>query len=180
LAALDELARQGCRLPDDAIRRGLAEVRWPARVEVVGRRPTVVLDTAHNVASIAALLATLDESFGAARERVLVFATTREKEIRGMLELLVPRFDRVIFTRYQNNPRGVPPEELAEIAHDFIDRESQVCSDPASAWEAASATAAEDDLICVTGSFFIAAEMREQMESFSRSHAPRPVSPSPA
>ncbi len=47
------------------IRRGLAEVRFPARVEVVSRHPTIVIDAAHNVASIEALLETLDESFQA-------------------------------------------------------------------------------------------------------------------
>ncbi|HUY31802.1 MAG TPA: Mur ligase family protein [Pirellulales bacterium] len=180
LATLDELARQGWVLPDDAVRRGLAEVRWPARIEVVGRRPTVVLDTAHNVASIEALLATLDESFGAPRERLLVFATTRDKELRGMLQLLLPRFDRVIFTRYQNNPRGVPTEELAEIALDLFGREYPTGPDPASAWDAVRAVAGDDDLICITGSFFIAAELRTEMASLdSRPQAPRPVFPSP-
>ena len=52
LAAVEELRRQGWTIPEAAVRRGLAEVRWPARVEVVARRPTVVLDAAHNVASI--------------------------------------------------------------------------------------------------------------------------------
>jgi len=48
LAAVEELRRSGWNIPEAAIRRGLAEVVWPARVEVVARRPTVVLDAAHN------------------------------------------------------------------------------------------------------------------------------------
>ena len=78
-----------------ALRRGLAEVRWPARVEVVGRRPTIVLDAAHNVASVEALVKTVDESFTAS-ERILVFATTRDKDARGMLRILLPLFGRVM------------------------------------------------------------------------------------
>ncbi len=118
LAAVEELRQSGWTIPEAAIRRGLAEVAWPARVEVVARRPTVVLDAAHNVASIAALVEVLDESFSAAR-RLLIFATTQEKDHRGMLQQLLGRFDHVIFTRYSNNPRSVPPEELLGLAREI-------------------------------------------------------------
>ncbi|MGD9646878.1 MAG: folylpolyglutamate synthase/dihydrofolate synthase family protein, partial [Pirellulales bacterium] len=71
LAILDELSLQGWHLPEAAVRHGLATATCPARVEVIGRQPAIVLDAAHNVASVAALRATLDESFAAAR-RILV------------------------------------------------------------------------------------------------------------
>lgn len=162
LAVVDELRSQGWTIPDEAVRRGLAEVSWPARIEVVARRPTVILDAAHNVASIAALIQTLDESFRC-RDRLLVFATTQDKQVAEMLRLLLPRFKRVFFTRYQNNPRGVPPEELAALASHATDTATEVCVDPAAAWQRARELAAESDLVCITGSFFIAAEMRSQI-----------------
>ena len=118
LAAVEELRRSGWTIPEAAVRRGLAEVAWPARVEVVARRPTVVLDAAHNAASIEALVEVLDESFSA-RRRLLIFATTQEKDLRGMLERLLGRFDHVIFTRYLSNPRSVPPEQLQALAADL-------------------------------------------------------------
>jgi dihydrofolate synthase / folylpolyglutamate synthase len=161
LSALDQLTRQGWSIPEAALRRGLADVRWPARIEVVARRPTVILDAAHNVASIAALVQTLRESF-TARQRVLVFATTRDKQVSEMLERLVPHFDRLILTRYENNPRGVPPDELAACVRRMSDAPLEICPNPATAWHAARDLATEDDLICVTGSFFIAAEMRSE------------------
>ncbi len=65
VATLWELERQGWSIPDAAIRRGFEAVRWPARIEVLKRRPTVVLDAAHNVASIEALIDVLEESFAA-------------------------------------------------------------------------------------------------------------------
>ena len=159
LASLDRLVEQGWNIPEAAIRQGLTDLRWPARVEVVARRPTLVLDAAHNVASIAALVQTLRESFSA-RQRVLVFATTQEKQVAEMLSVLLPEFDRVVFTRYLNNPRGVPPQELAVLARRIADIPLHVCVDPASAWQTVRELAGDDDLICVTGSFFIAAEMR--------------------
>src|SRR5205823_5688983 len=139
-----------------AIRRGVADVRWPARIEVVHERPTVVLDAAHNLASIHALVATLDESF-AARRRVLVFAASSDKDVRGMLAVVAPRFDQVIFTRYVHNPRAVPPEELARLAPE-LPAPPLLCESPAAAWDAARRAVAPDDLLCITGSFFLAAD----------------------
>jgi len=162
LAALEQLEPRGFATGEAAIRQGLAAVRWPARVEVVSRQPTVVVDASHNVASVAALLGALDESF-ASRRRLLVFAGTREKDGRGMLALLLPRFDRVIFTAYRHNPRNVPPDELQALAEELGARHTSTSADPKSAWQESRAWAEADDLICVTGSFFIAAEMRDEI-----------------
>ena len=63
IAAIEALIDNGWKIPAAAIRRGLEKIVWPVRVEVVSRRPTVVLDAAHNAASIAALVETLAESF---------------------------------------------------------------------------------------------------------------------
>jgi dihydrofolate synthase / folylpolyglutamate synthase len=168
LAALEELRRIGWDIPESAIRTGLASLTWPARVEVVARRPTVILDAAHNVASIAALMEVLDESF-CVRRRLLVFATTRDKDLRGMLSHLLGRFDHVVFTQYLNNPRAVPPIELQTLAKEMSGQEYPTYAEPGDAWDAVRQLAEPDDLICATGSFFIAAEMRRQFAS-------RPVS----
>ena len=159
LAVLDELRRLGWNLPEAAVGQSLAGLAWPARIEVVARRPAVVLDAAHNVASIDALVATLDESFSAAR-RWLIFATTQEKDQRGMLTRLLGHFDDVLFTQYSNNPRAVPPEELERLAAEVSGRHWPVYENAVDAWHAARGSAAPDDLICITGSFFIAAQWR--------------------
>ena len=172
LATVEQLRRIGWKIPEVAVRRGLAEVKWPARVEVVARRPAVVLDAAHNAASVGALVEALAESFSVER-RWLIFATTQEKDLRGMLSQLLDAFDRVIFTRYQNNPRGVPPEQLQALAVELREaaaKETQktgvrtadttVVSTPTDAWNMVHQLAGPDDLICITGSFFIAAEMQ--------------------
>ena len=159
LATLGELRRLGWPIPESAVRQGLAGVRWPARIEVLSRRPTVVLDAAHNVASIEALVTVLAESFTPG-PRLLVFATTRDKDARGMLRALLPAFDQVIFTRYLENPRGTPIEELASISAELLDMTPELCPDPASAWRRAQELATPEHLICITGSFFIAAEVQ--------------------
>jgi dihydrofolate synthase/folylpolyglutamate synthase len=171
VATIAVLRKQGWSIPEAAVREGLSRVRWPARVEVVARRPAVVVDAAHNVASIASLLETLDESF-TARRRWLIFATTQDKQVREMLAQLLPRFDGVVLTRYLNNPRYVPVEELIAIAREVAaslngraspsdDRWLYTAATPADAWSIVSGRATVDDLICVTGSFFLAAEIRQ-------------------
>jgi dihydrofolate synthase/folylpolyglutamate synthase len=161
VAALHEFCGDDYQVPESAIRRGLGEVRWPARVEVVSWRPAIVLDAAHNLASVQALVETLAESF-AARRRVLIFGASGDKDVRGMLAAIVPHFDQVIFTRYVNNPRGVPPEKLARLSS-HLETGALVCADPAAAWEAARQLLEPEDLLCITGSFFLAAEMRAAM-----------------
>ncbi|HEV3299618.1 MAG TPA: folylpolyglutamate synthase/dihydrofolate synthase family protein [Planctomycetaceae bacterium] len=156
----------GPRVSDSTVYAGLSSVRWPARIEVLGTRPTVVVDAAHNWASTGALLGTLDQDFSAASRRILLFAATRDKDVAGMLRLLLPRFDSVVLTQYQSNPRGVPIDELAALVQATATHSCHVAADPASAWRLALHLATCDDLICVTGSFFIASELRELILDF--------------
>lgn len=160
VAAIDRLVERGWHVPDDAIERGLGALRWPGRIEVLRREPTVIIDAAHNWAAVRALVQTLDESFPA-RCRVLVFAATRDKDVTGMLRQLLARFDTVILTSFQNNPRNVPVEELERLTRQLSERPVHVAGDPTSAWKLARRLAGAEDLICITGSFFIAAELRE-------------------
>jgi dihydrofolate synthase / folylpolyglutamate synthase len=147
-------------VPAEAVFAGLSGLKWPARIEVVMQRPTVVIDAAHNWAAASALLSTVRSDFPA-RRRVLVFAGTRDKDVRGLLRLLAPAFDTVVLTQYQNNPRVVPLEQLYSLAQSVTDAPVHLASDPAAAWKLAGRLATAEDLVCITGSFFLAAEMRE-------------------
>ncbi|MBW3539149.1 MAG: bifunctional folylpolyglutamate synthase/dihydrofolate synthase [Planctomycetes bacterium] len=160
VALIDLLHTAGWRVPGEAVPLGLSRVNWPVRIEVVAQRPTVVIDAAHNVASVEALVDTLRRLFPA-RRRVLVFAAARDKDVQGMLAVLRDEFDAIVLTRYQTNPRAVTVENLAAMLHDAPEKVVVTAPDPAAAWEQARRLAGPDDLICVTGSFFLAAEMRE-------------------
>lgn len=165
IAAVRQLSLTGWKIPETAIRTALANVHCPARIEVVRREPTVVVDTAHNVASVAALCRTLGGF--AARPRVLVFASSKDKDVPGMLRLLLPEFDEVVLTRYVNNPRSRSPEKLSELAagelHDLalkMPPNIHQAAEPLAAWAMAEGLAGTTGLICITGSFFLAAELR--------------------
>lgn len=174
LATLNQLAERGWSFSEEAVRRGIHHARCPARVESFERagRPLVVIDAAHNVASVAALVRTLDETLsrasdGPRRPRRLIFATSRDKDARGMLRLLLPCFDDVVLTRFAVNPRATDPHQLAQCAAELLSeislprpRRVQVTDSPLAAWSTATAGCSDRGLICVTGSFFIAAELR--------------------
>ena len=159
VACIEQLRAAGWRISDEAVAAGLANVRWPARLEVLGYRPLVVLDCAHNVASAEALVKTLESSFPPAR-RLLIFASSNDKDTAGMFRVLAPYFAHAFLTRYGHNPRSVPPAELANSLRQTADVPCTVCSTAAEAWQTACRLAAPEDLICITGSVFLAGELR--------------------
>ena len=165
LTLLDCIRQQGTCLENEQMRTGMARLKWPARIEVVQKNPTVIIDTAHNGASINALVSTLQECFSQP-DRLLIFAATRDKDVGEMLEILLPHFSKVILTQYLSNPRRIPVAEVFELTQS-IQQETRnrseviVATSPADAWLRAKECAVSESLICVTGSFFIAAEMRE-------------------
>jgi dihydrofolate synthase/folylpolyglutamate synthase len=157
--AVEVLRAQGWHVSDAAVAAGLAGVQWPARLEVVGRRPLVVLDCAHNVASAEALVETLGSTFPPAR-RWLIFAGSGDKDLSGMFRVLAPHFAHAFLTRYAGSARGMPADELAALLRRAADLPHTVCATGGDAWRAARAAAGPDDLICVTGSVFLAGELR--------------------
>jgi dihydrofolate synthase/folylpolyglutamate synthase len=126
---------------------------------VVAESPWLVIDGAHNVAAARALAETLRTCFPPS-PRTLIFGTTRDKDLRGQLRALLPDFDAIVATRYVENPRSVPPEEVAAAVSEIDGRSAHVAADPAEALALARRWTPRPGLICVTGSLFLAAESR--------------------
>jgi dihydrofolate synthase/folylpolyglutamate synthase len=159
VAGVEELRRLGWHIPDAAVAGGLAEVYWPARMEVIGRRPLTVLDCAHNVASALALVETLQDSFPPAA-RVLLFASSADKDVAGIFRVLVPHFASAHMTRYTSSPRAMPPEQLAALWAVAGGGPAAAWADPGAALAGARGDTGPDDLLCITGSVFLAGELR--------------------
>src|SRR5262249_17100219 len=133
--------------------------------------PWIVLDCAHNTASIEALIDTLNESFPRGR-RILIFASSSDKDISGMLRLLALQFDLFLLTQYSHNPRAVPAPQLAQVLAGIADVPHRVCPTPAQAWETARRIARPNDLIAVAGSVFLPGELRPQLLAETRNSLP--------
>lgn len=166
VAALD-LLPAALRPSDEAVCTGFESARCEGRIEVVPQTPTVIIDTAHNIASVRALVDVLNTSF-TQRRRHLLLGVTRGKDVEGMLRVLLPEFENVVCTRYQNNPRGLAAHTLQATAQTVSDQlapqtTNRIVSSesPLDAWDTIRRMSMPDDLICATGSFFIAAEIRD-------------------
>ena len=163
LATIQQLKKLGMVVPDSAIASGLRNVRWPARVEVVRERPTIVLDSAHNVPSTEALVRTMRESLHITGTKRLIFAVSSDKQYEAMLQRLAPEFDEFYLTKYGINPRCVAPELLAEILRKYKPNARWVLEATAQdALRAAYDASHENDFICITGSVFLAGELQSE------------------
>lgn len=164
LGVIDVLNTRGYRIPAAAVAQGFGTVDWPARIEVVGRRPMVVVDSAHNVPSVEALLATLKTvapEVDCRESRHLIFAVSKEKQFREMLVRLGGYFGHFHLTRFMTNLRHVPPERLAEVTAGVVhDAVVTVYATPIEAWRAARVAVPDPGLVCITGSAFLAGELR--------------------
>jgi dihydrofolate synthase/folylpolyglutamate synthase len=94
-----------------------------------------------------------------------IFAFSRDKDQIGMLRLLLPVFQRVVLTRFVENPRATPPEQLLEIAGSLakeagLNLELETAETPAAAWARVAPDLRPDQLCVAAGSVFLVAEMR--------------------
>ena len=103
IAAVQRLIHDGWQISTKQIRTALSQIQLEGRTEVVSESPTVVLDIAHNVISIEALLQTFEHNFPrwktAARKR-LMLAVSSDKDSAGILRMLVDTFDDIVLTQY--------------------------------------------------------------------------------
>jgi dihydrofolate synthase/folylpolyglutamate synthase len=169
VAAVERLQEAGLSIHDEAVVGALARVQWPARIETFRQAPLVILDCAHNTASVHALVRTLLTCFpdymgsrqATGTKKSLLFGASRDKDLVGMLTILAPHFDRLYLTQYTSSARCASTDTLlAASRRSGIDRPTVAVPDPVRAWQLVRAEASRDDLICVTGSVFLAGELR--------------------
>jgi dihydrofolate synthase / folylpolyglutamate synthase len=145
------------RLDANAVRRAAAEVEIPGRLEIVGERPLVLHDGAHNPAGARALAEALPEVVEG-RPLVAVVAILDDKDAAGMLAELLPLFERVVFTRCAN-PRSLPPATLETLAAKLGGPPSETAADPLDAVDRARALAGPDGAVLATGSIYLVADL---------------------
>lgn len=154
------LAGLGAKVLPESIAAGVAKVQWPGRLQVLQRKPWVVIDGAHNAYSAKRLVEALKEYFDFDRA-ILILGASSDKDIAGIVAELAPLTSEVIVTG-SRHPRAIAPAALAsEFSKWGI--APQVAGDVASAVKMALAKAAPGDLICATGSIFVIAEVMEEM-----------------
>lgn len=159
LALLDELKRQGMEITDAQAIKGLAEVKLPGRMELLHEDPRLLVDGAHNAASIQALMRAIAQHIPY-DSMVLVFGCAADKDIEGMMREMATGADKVIFTRAEGNLRAADPHELARTYDELCGRVAQVAETLPEAVRIADSAASREDIICVTGSFYLVGEAK--------------------
>lgn len=160
LLALQILRDNGWQISCEAIQRGLMHISWPGRLQVVRKRPLVLLDVAHNPAGTRALVAALRE-FLPKRRILFVFGVQEDKEYKIMIRHLALLAKRIFLTQAQwkgaEDPQALA-REAEEASVDF-----QVLTPVKKAISAVKSQAGLDDVICITGSHFVVGEAIEAL-----------------
>jgi dihydrofolate synthase/folylpolyglutamate synthase len=161
-AALMALAALSDRVPVSIghLKRGLLEVEWPGRMQVLPGRPTVVLDVAHNPHAARAL----DDALGGMAfhpHTYAVFAMLKDKDIGSVVRTLAHRIDHW-FVAGLPGERGTTAEELASILRaEGQEGRFTLFTRIGAAYAAAREQAGQDDRILAFGSFLTVAEVME-------------------
>jgi dihydrofolate synthase / folylpolyglutamate synthase len=156
-AALDSLPEKDFTLGEEAVRQGFGSTSWPARFEVLRREPPLVIDSAHNPASVEKLRETIDEFFPGV-PLILVFGISEDKQLDGMLAEILPRTSYLITTQ-ADHPRAMDAFELAQRAGGY-DCQIEAIPEVRKALVKALELAADGGLVLIAGSIFVAASAR--------------------
>lgn len=153
-------ALEALGIESGSIDTGLARVRWPGRLEILRREPLLLVDGAHNAESARRLKEAITEYTGCDR-MILIIGASSDKDVAGMLGELASLADVVIATR-SRHPRAMGLDPLTEaMSSKLID--GMRTDSVSQAVEMALEMAGPHDLICATGSIFVAAEAREHV-----------------
>lgn len=160
LAMLDKLKQHGFDIPDDKVISGLTDTVLAGRMEQVCAQPRVLIDGAHNAASITALIRALGAHIPY-DSLILIFGCGQDKDVQGMLQQVALGADKVIFTRAKSNPKAVEPTDLVAAFHEISGKMAQHTQTLEEALRLAARAVSREDLIVVTGSFYLAGETKK-------------------
>jgi len=145
----------------ERLRHAIAGFSMPGRIELLQRSPAVILDVAHTVESVEALTSAI-ETHLPGRKVHFVFGCSVGKRLEGMLGRLLPGCASLTATQAKL-PRALPAAEVALAARQLAGQNGpaiEVMEDPWEALRAALRRAGPQDVVCVTGSFYVAGEVR--------------------
>jgi dihydrofolate synthase/folylpolyglutamate synthase len=158
LAAVELCCKNGFQIDDEAIGRGLANTQWEARLEIVQNNPLFLLDGAHNPAGMRVLCRALKRDFSY-RRLIFIFGALADKNYGEMLRVIALLSPNIILTQLKAG-RAVPVGDMARVLSKR-GYPAIVTENVGKAIERAQAIADKRDLICATGSLYLAGEVKQ-------------------
>jgi dihydrofolate synthase/folylpolyglutamate synthase len=160
---LDKLKGCGYTIDNEKATQGLSKVSLPGRMEMICEDPRILIDAAHNAASIRALMHAIGQSIPY-DSMIVIFGCNEDKDVKGMLRELQFGADKVIFTR-SNSVKAMAPDELAEM---YVAISGKMCQSAQSLGEAlrlAKSAVGKEDLTCITGSFYLIGQAKVRFQT---------------
>ena len=163
LAMLDKLKGCGFDIDNDKSIAGLAKVKLPGRMEMICEDPRILIDGAHNAASIRALMHAIGQSIPY-DSMIVIFGCNEDKDAKGMLQELQFGADKVVFTR-SNSAKAKSPDELVEMYAAISGKMCQSAPAIGEALRLAKSAVDKEDLICITGSFYLIGQAKVRFQT---------------
>lgn len=157
ICSAKELLKQGYNISEDDIRKGICNLTMPARTEVIGSSPIVVIDGGHNENAMQSLKESI-RLYLKNKKITLVCAFMKDKDYESSLGIISPLCSNIIFTQ-TDMLRGETADRLAECVSDF-DGSIYKCDSAENAFTKALEITDKDDAVVVCGSFYLASEIR--------------------
>jgi len=162
LAMLDKLKSSGYDIDNEKATDGLSTVTLAGRMEMICDDPRIMIDAAHNAASVRALIHAIGQNVPY-DSMVVIFGCNSDKDVRGMLSQLRYGADKVIFTR-SSSAKAMSPDTLAEIYTELCGKMCQTAPALGQALQLARNAIGRGDLICITGSFYLIGEAKARFQ----------------
>ncbi len=150
------LSKHFAGVNEKSIAGGTSEVNWPGRMQELRQRPTVILDVGHNPAAIREVCTNIGQIWKPERT-IAVFSALREKDVHSMMSILKEKPDYGIIVPL-SPPRGLTIEEMENLASE-VGWAAKVLPNVNLALDTAMNLSAEDDLILIIGSHYLAEEV---------------------
>ncbi len=161
LAALGALRQRGFDMPDNALREGLQNARWPGRFELLRENPPLILDGAHNPQGAQSLANSL-AAYYPGQKCVFLMAAMRDKDVIGCLRAVAP-LARAMIAIPLDSPRAYTAQELCSLMLQYCG-EAFVSDGVESALRLSQTLLREGDVACAFGSLYLADPLRRAME----------------
>jgi dihydrofolate synthase/folylpolyglutamate synthase len=163
IAAIESLSNYGIDLRKESIIEGISMTKLPGRLEILERKPRILLDGAHNPAAFLALREFLEKDIDY-DQLILVMGILKDKDIRSMVGIIAPLADHIILTKVRNE-RACDPKIIAREIKTIEPNEPKMIIEPTveRAINFARSISRADDLICVCGSLYLVGEARDYL-----------------
>ncbi len=161
IEAVNVLKDKGYNITEQNIKEGIKKTILPARVEVISKKPLVILDGGHNEDGAKAFYEAVKECFDSNKKLFVIAGMMNDKAVEESLKPLISKADTFVAVTPEN-PRAMKAEVLGEIAKKYCHNVT-ICDSAISSLDLIKSEITENDMLFVVGSLYLAGEVRNKL-----------------